>query len=68
VVGRSRPADVAWRVARGDRIGQTLVRSWNIWTGGRAPVCLRRWRVSSSDLAKLHLQLDHGQAYGFSPT
>jgi len=28
---------------------------------GRTPVCLRWWRVSSSDLAKLHLQLDHVQ-------
>ena len=34
---------------------------------GLTPVCLRRWRVSSSDRANRHSQPSHEHRYGFSP-
>uniref|UniRef100_A0A3B3C1E6 Uncharacterized protein n=1 Tax=Oryzias melastigma TaxID=30732 RepID=A0A3B3C1E6_ORYME len=36
---------------------------WN----GRCPVCLRKWRVSSSERANFHPQPSQLQWYGFSP-
>ncbi|TNN70621.1 hypothetical protein EYF80_019205 [Liparis tanakae] len=34
---------------------------------GLAPVCFRKWRVSSSERAKRQSQLSHVHLYGFSP-
>ena len=34
---------------------------------GLSPVCLRLWRVSSSDRANRQPQSSHSQMYGFSP-
>lgn len=34
---------------------------------GFEPVCLRKWRVSSSERAKLQVQSGQVQMYGFSP-
>lgn len=34
---------------------------------GLAPVCFRKWRVSSSERANLHSQPSHEHRYGFSP-
>lgn len=49
-----------WSDRLNDRV-QSLHRN------GLMPVCLRKWRVSSSDRANRHWQPFQWQAYGFSP-
>lgn len=42
-------------------------RSHTLHLNGLSPVCLRKWRVNSSDLANRHVQPSHVHTYGFSP-
>lgn len=42
--------------------------SQTLHLNGLSPVCLRKWRVSSSDLANRQVQPSHVHTYGFSPS
>lgn len=53
-----------WRAKWSER---EKVRSQSEQMKGLMPVCLRKCRVNSSDLANFHVQPSHVHLYGFSP-
>lgn len=51
-----------------DRWSDRENERWHRWQrNGFCPVCLRKWRVSSSDRANFQVQPSHVHWYGFSP-
>ena len=51
-----------------DRWSDREKERWHRWQrNGFCPVCLRKWRVSSSDRANFQVQPSHVHWYGFSP-
>ena len=59
---------VSWRFMWSDRWSdRAKLRSHSRQRKGLSPVCLRTWRVSSSERANSHWHVSYGHLYGFSP-